>query len=459
MQILFINGSPKGDISFTNQYINYISKNFSHIRIKKIDLSKKYRLLENTQSDFKKTLVNQIKESDGIVWAFPVYFFSVPAQYKFFIEYLIKDRELLSLLKAKYTTYILTSMNVGDNLAADYMRHLMYRLEMKFYEGISFHMFDMLTEQRSLISKFFTRFISVIEKDLIKQTPSPNIFYQEKPEFKIDLKSNNAGKKNKTFKYILVSSNSCDDSNLKSIIRAFISSSKYEIVEINLDKSIIFPCKGHINCVYNEDCLIKDCYQDVFSNEILSSDVIVFATSIVADHIHYRMKMFMDRIMPVAHHPVFHDKHFVGILSGKTRHVQYINQFFQLFSEQLFLKQPTGLITTDGRDNNDIEAQINWVHDELKCHLQNSFHRLQTFLGKATHKMVRDELYNIRFLFKSSHNFYKKHKLYDFPQKDTGARFRRYLFSLIFLVPFLRKRVMRNITKFMIKPFSKHTGI
>ena len=85
MKIIVLNGSPKGITSVTMQYVHYIQKEFPQHELKFINISQRIKKIESDESAFQEIL-DEVKDSDGVLWATPVYFFLVPSNYKRFIE-------------------------------------------------------------------------------------------------------------------------------------------------------------------------------------------------------------------------------------------------------------------------------------------------------------------------------------------------------------------------------------
>ena len=100
MKIVVLNGSPKGDISVTMQYINYIQKKFPIHEIKIQNISLDIKRIENDITKFQ-AIIDEVQSSDGIIWATPVYYFLVPSQLKRFIE-LIYERHQEHMFHGKY---------------------------------------------------------------------------------------------------------------------------------------------------------------------------------------------------------------------------------------------------------------------------------------------------------------------------------------------------------------------
>jgi len=84
MKIIVLNGSPKGMTSVTMQYVHYIQNKFPQHELKFINISQRIKKIETDMRSFQEIL-DEVKGSDGVLWASPVYFFLVPSNYKRFI--------------------------------------------------------------------------------------------------------------------------------------------------------------------------------------------------------------------------------------------------------------------------------------------------------------------------------------------------------------------------------------
>ena len=85
MRIVVLNGSPKGDLSITLQYVLLIRKKFPEHQFKVFNIAQEIRKLERDESAFKE-VIDEVRASDGVLWAFPLYFLLVHSHYKRFIE-------------------------------------------------------------------------------------------------------------------------------------------------------------------------------------------------------------------------------------------------------------------------------------------------------------------------------------------------------------------------------------
>lgn len=77
MQIIVLNGSPKGDVSVTMQYVHFIQKNFPQHELKILNISHRTQAIEKEENVFQE-IIDEIKSANAVLWAFPVYFLLVP---------------------------------------------------------------------------------------------------------------------------------------------------------------------------------------------------------------------------------------------------------------------------------------------------------------------------------------------------------------------------------------------
>ena len=119
MKIVVLNGSPKGNVSVTMQYVKFIQDKFPEHELKIINISERIKKIERDESYFKE-IINEIESADGILWAFPLYVFLVAAQYKRFIE-MITEKQVQYAFKNKYTGVLTTSIHFYDHTAHNYM--------------------------------------------------------------------------------------------------------------------------------------------------------------------------------------------------------------------------------------------------------------------------------------------------------------------------------------------------
>ena len=129
MNILVINGSPKGKNSITLQTVNYISRLYPKHNFDVLHVGQLIKLYEKDLTKPREA----IEKAELIIFADPVYTFIAPYQLHRFIELLKEDG---ISLKGKYATQISTSKHFYDVTAHNYIRDNCADLGLKYITEI-----------------------------------------------------------------------------------------------------------------------------------------------------------------------------------------------------------------------------------------------------------------------------------------------------------------------------------
>jgi NAD(P)H-dependent FMN reductase len=144
MKILVLNGSPKGELSITLQYVRFIQKKFPQHEMKVVHISQMIKKLERDETAFQE-IINEVRSSDGVLWAFGLFVLAVPSQYMRFIE-LISEKRVADAFRDKYAAVLSTSIHFFDHTAHNYMRAVCKDLNMKYAEALSLDIIDLMKE-------------------------------------------------------------------------------------------------------------------------------------------------------------------------------------------------------------------------------------------------------------------------------------------------------------------------
>ncbi|MCK4420334.1 NAD(P)H-dependent oxidoreductase [candidate division WOR-3 bacterium] len=454
MKIIVLNGSPKGKISVTMQYISFIRKKFPQHELKIFNIAQQIKKIEKDEAAFRE-IIDEIKSSDGVLWAFPLYVFLVASQYKRFIE-LISEKGAEDVFKKKYTAVLTTSIHFFDHTAHNYMHAICDDLDMKYVGSFSADMPDLLKEKgRDKLTLFAEHFFRAIENNIpISKRYKPLTYkmFDYTPgnaENKIDVGN----------KRIIVLTDSRDTrTNLGRMIERFNKSFSKEVEVINLfDIDIKGGCLGCLYCGFDNICSYgdNDEFMEFYNTKIKTADILVFAGTIKDRYLSSRWKMFFDRGFFNGHTPSLIGKQLGFIISGPLSQTPNLRQILEAYTEW----QQANLvdfITDECEDSAEIDALLQNFAKHLIWFADKNYIKPPTFLSVGGMKIFRDAVWGkLRFVFQADHRFYKKHGIYDFPQRDLKTRIMVSIMVFLTKIPAIRKEFPNRIKKEMIKPYQK----
>ena len=212
MNILVINGSPKGNNSITLQTLLFLEKLFIEHQFSFLNVGQKIKYYEKNFNEIKE----EFEKSDIIIFSYPVYTFLIPYQLHRFIE-LLKENNIE--VKNKFATQFSTSKHFYDVTAHKFLEENCLDLGFKYIRGLSADMEDLMKKEgQDDAINFFNYLIFSIENNLYMQS------INSKTEDKIIYKrrfNNNIENKDSSKDVLILSNTSKDDENLINIIEDF----------------------------------------------------------------------------------------------------------------------------------------------------------------------------------------------------------------------------------------------
>ena len=139
MNILVLNGSPKGNYSITIQTVHYLEKLYPEDTFNILPVGQRIKAYE---TDFTPAL-EAIQAADVLLFSYPVYTFIAPSQLHRFIE-LMKEHNVN--VSGKFVTQITTSKHFYDVTAHRYIQDNCQDMGMKFVRGLSADMEDLTSK-------------------------------------------------------------------------------------------------------------------------------------------------------------------------------------------------------------------------------------------------------------------------------------------------------------------------
>jgi hypothetical protein len=317
-------------------------------------------------------------------------------------------------------------------------------------------MYDLLKEkERGRVTHFAENFFQSIE------TKMPTLkAFQPLTHRKLDyIPGDNQDKIKSNKKVILLTDNANHQTNLARMIERFRNSFSNEIEVINLhDLDIKGGCLGCIQCGYDYTCTYtgKDEFIEFYNTRLRTADVLVFAGTIQDRYLSSRWKLFFDRSFFNTHTPSLIGKQIGFIISGPLSQIPNLRQILEGYVE-FQQANLVDFVADEYGDSPQIDATLQSLAKRLISFSEKDYIKPRTFLGVGGMKILRDDVWGrLRFPFQADHEFYKRHGLYDFPQRDYKARMIATLLRLLTIIPTLRKEIYRKrMREEMIKPLQK----
>ncbi len=453
MKICILNGSPKGELSMSLQYVHFIEKKFGEHEYSYHHVSKQINSLEKDENAMQK-VIEDVRNADLILWNFGLWVLVVPAQFMRFIE-LIKEYDVIDAFAGKYTAVLSTSIHYYDHTAHEYMKAVCDDLQMNFIDNISFHMHDLLkdTGQQNLID--FSRYIFDATKNKMFTPKNYNRIDISNYKYKEGIIAQTIDAENK--KIVLLTDEYGSNSNLTIMIDVFSKAVNNNITIINInDTPMKGGCIGCMRCGSDFVCkTYREGFMEFYNREIVTADIVIFAGSIKDRFLSSRWKMFFDRAFFWNHTPSLYKKQIGYIISGPMRQMPYLKQI--LIGNVLRQKSNfISIVTDEHEDDNEITNQLIDLAAKSVSFSKKGYIKPEDFMGIGGWAIFRDEIWgHIRMVWQADHKYFKENKLYNFPHKNYKSRIKNSVVMLLTKIPKIKKKFYSNARELSIKQLKK----
>lgn len=440
MEILVLNGSPKGRYSITLQTILYLEQRFPQHNFQILPVGQQIKSLEKEFTPALKAL----EKADLLIFSYPVYTFIAPSQLHRFIE-LVKESGID--LTGKFATQITTSKHFYDVTAHRYIQDNCQDLKMKFIRGLSADMDDLLYEKGQKEAMEFFNYVSwCVEQDNYEPQPElpkqPVHMQVDIPETKQTGKSGDV---------VIVTDCEADNQQLQRMIARFqaVLPLKSRVVNIR-EYPFQGGCLGCFHCAISGKCIYKDGFDDFLRNDIQQANAIIYAFSIKDHSMGVVFKRYDDRQFCNGHRTVT-----MGMPMGYLVSGDYSKEFnLQMIIEgrcEVGGNFLAGVATDEFNPNDAIDR----LASTLTYALLHKYAQPQNFYGIGGMKIFRDLIYLMQGMMKADHKFYKAHGQYDFPQKKKGTILKMYFIGALLSSPKIKSKMGNKMNEGMIAPYKK----
>ncbi|NCB24983.1 MAG: iron-sulfur protein [Bacteroidia bacterium] len=439
IKVLVVNGSPKGEHSLTLQHSLYMLGQEKEIEWRVLQAGEALSPI-NYEPAWLNGAITDIEWCDAIVWNTPVYTMLVPWQLIRLFQ-LIKAAEKNYIFRGKYATSMLTCFHYYDQLAEDWLRAMSEDLGMAYIEGRTADNMDMLKKEHRASMRFFMHeFLEACRNKYPVERKFVPLTDTQSPEFIPARMTDSSSKRNAAEsapKTVLLTDEYRKEGNLSRMIDVFIDAYPYPIEVIDIKD---FPyeagCHGCLRCELVGECDRKDGFQDFYVNLVNTCDVIVYAMNLEDRYLRPIWKLFLDRTFSNGHRTSMMGKHTAYLVAGPLRALPNVRQFLE-GKDNVGRENSMGIIGDEYEDSALLESMLRELARRLSNAVAANYQKSINFLGLGGIKIFRDLIYGMRGVVRDDHRFYKKHGLYDFPQKDIG----RQLFNLGMGFAFMLKPV------------------
>ena len=440
MNILVLNGSPKGKHSVTLQTVNYLQILHPEHSFSVLHVGQTIKALEK---DFSPAIA-ALEQADILLFSYPVYTFIAPSQLHRFIELWKASGANTS---GKYASQLTTSKHFYDMTAHAYIQDNCGDLGLKYIRGLSADMDDLTTQKgQKEADSFFNYLIWAAEHDIYEPIPQPLPAFTGKPVTPAESCS-----AEKSGDVVIVADLQPEDTQLQAMIDRFRAQFPRKTRVVNIRE---YPfrggCLGCFNCAISGKCIYTDKFDDYLRNEIQTADSIVYAFTVQDHSMGARFKMYDDRQFCNGHRTVTIGMPVGYLVSGALSREQNLQTILEARA-QVGSNFLAGIAT----DEADPDTAIDQLCAKLTYALEQKYLPPQNFYGIGGMKVFRDLIWLMQGMMRADHKFYKAHGQYDFPQKQWPKMLAMYGVGALLSSKKLKAKMGSAMTEGMLMPYNK----
>jgi multimeric flavodoxin WrbA len=452
MEIVVLHGSPKGATSVTNQYAEYVKKVSPNHSFRFLSIGHEVKAVE-AQEVLLRPIIDAVAAADAIIWTFPVFYMLVPGQMKRFLDH-VSSRDAASAFSGKYATSISTSVHFFDHLAHDFMHAVSEDLGMHYVDGFSAEMNDLFNRfERANLARFAKSFLDIAEN----KRPVPKRYPPLKP-YTNAYSPDDCPKPAKPTGFgriALITDAGPDDDSLNNMIRVYTAATNNLVDRIDV-KNIGegHGCLECYRCANEGHCFCNDEVEEIYRKRVFPADAILFAPKIVGRFFSGHWKEFIDRSFFNGHRGFPGIKQTGYLISGPLRQLPDLRQWCQVLPE---IGMNTSLchFATDEDPTDAVTANVREMARLIDAAIDDRARKPMTFRGVGGHMVLRDLVLRQRFVFRADYQYYRRNRLFDYPNRELGRNVATGLANMAMAIPSVRRMFERNMRRRMVEPYRK----
>ena len=436
MNILFVNGSPRGRFSVTLQTCLYLEKRFPRHSFSYLNAAAGLDAFEKDMAPAAEAL----GKAELVIFAYPVYSFLVPSQLHRFLE-LLKESGIP--LRDKYVTQLSTSKHFFDVTAHRFLEENFHDLGMRVIHGLSADMEDLLEKRgRREAERFLEYAVFCAENGVFEEAPS----VPAEPA-KPYVSCLEGCKKEEGFDVVIVADLRTGDESLRALIKDFGAAFPYRTRFVNLaDFSFRGGCLGCLSCATSGKCVYRDGFDALLRDEIQTADAIVYAFTLRDHSMGSRFKMYDDRQFCNGHRTVAEGKPFAYLINGDMSREDNLKTVLEARASvgHSFLAG----FASDADSLRALSLRLSWA-------LEHGYNPPRSFWGVGGMKIFRDLVWLMRGMMREDHLYYRAHGLYDFPQRRWPRMLGLSALGVLLRSRRLKRLIGDKMNEGMLAPYKK----
>lgn len=447
MNITVINGSPKpAQLSVTHRPIRLLQKRFPGHTWRTVSPGPLFTALQK-EPQLPDGWREAVEQADLLIWATPVYYLTVPSQLQRFIKAIRAKERWRNALAGKVSAVLTTSIHYYDHLAIDWLESTLEDMDLRLLSPLSLEMNDIMEKKGR--TKLFTRFMLWSEETaagsfLPRRTRPLQPYHANKPAL-----PEQQADRTDARQITLLTDGSTEQTTLTTMIDNFCTASPDRITVYNLNElGIQGGCTGCLRCGWDNTCSYRDGLKEFIEEKCIPAEGLVFALRTEGRGFSSLFKAFRDRSFVFNHVPYFKHKPTLWLISGPLSQLPGLQEVIAATCEAGEMGYAGSI--SDEAEPHELGTHLTGAAVRLHRMIETELAPQETFRTVGGRKLFRDFVY-LNPVFRRDRSYYRKQRMFDFPQKKRGLRLGGAVIRLLLHIPPFRRKVYSDMSSFMLQ--------